>query len=175
MYDPTIFDNLKVALENQLYDYEAIEEMIEIHDREDVMDFAVLARKFVLTFVLVGKPEIEASIILKAGVQDLAGEIMSLPNSQPACTLALHFTKACTDPDDECPAIEQVFGSIWEGEIELRQTVSYTFGERRDSQQNTIDAVFQKRLTEDNMNELPIFLQHVMDTLHVLNRLQEGA
>ncbi|GKV69686.1 hypothetical protein NCCP2716_21840 [Sporosarcina sp. NCCP-2716] len=175
MYDPTIFDNLKVALENQLYDYEAIEEMIEIHDREDVMDFAVLARKFVLVFVLKDKPEIEASLILRAGVKDLAGEIMDLPNSQPGCTLALRFTKACANPDDECPAIEHVFGSIWEGEIELSQTVSYTFGERPHNMQNTIDAVFQKRLTEENMNEMPVFLQHVMDTLHVLNRLQEGA
>ncbi|WJY27600.1 MULTISPECIES: hypothetical protein [Sporosarcina] len=175
MYDPTIFDNLKVALENQLYDYETIENLIIIEDRKDTMDFAKLAREFGLAFTLAGKPEVKSEVILRAGVQDLAGEIMELPNAQPACTLALRFIVACEDPGSECPAVAQVLNSIWEGEITLSQTISYTYGEQGSSLLNTIDAVFEKRLTEENMNELPVFLQHVMDTLHVLNRLQEGA
>ncbi len=171
MYDPTVFDNLKVALENQLYDLDTLDEQIEIRNRRDVMDFAVLSREFVLRFALRNHPEIEVEVQLHAGVQDLAGEIMEDPSVNPACSLSLCFQKSVFNPKIECAAIEDVMASIWEQDIELTQTIRYIYGEDPPKLKNSIDATFKPRLTEENMAELSIFLEHVLDTLHVLNRM----
>ncbi|MBD7908575.1 hypothetical protein [Sporosarcina gallistercoris] len=172
MYDPTIFDNLKVALENQLYDLDTLEEQIEIRNRRDVMDFAVLSREFALRFVLRKHPEIEVEVMLRASVHDLAGEIMEEPNANPACSLSLCFQKNVVDPKVECTGIEKVMASIWEQDIELKQTIRYVYGEENPELLNDIEAKFKPRLTEDNMTELSLFLEHVLDTLHVLSRMQ---
>lgn len=172
MYDPTIFDNLKVALENHLYDLDTIEEQIEIRNRRDVMDFAVLSREFALGFVLRNHPEIEVEVMLRASVRDLAGEIMEDPNANPACSLSLCFQKNVVDPAVECAGIEQVMASIWEQDVELTQTIRYVYGEKNPQLMNSIEAAFKPRLTEDHMTALSLFLEHVLDTLHVLSRMQ---
>ncbi|WP_432352889.1 hypothetical protein [Sporosarcina sp. A2] len=171
MYDPTIFDNLKVALENQLYDLDTLDEQIEIQNRRDVMDFAVLSREFALHFVLRNHPEIDVEVILHAGVGDIAGEIMEDPKANPACSLSLCFQKSVLDPQTECAGIEQVMASIWEEDIELTQTIRYVYGKADLKLMNSIEAVFKTRITEENMTELSTFLEHVLDTLHVLNRM----
>ncbi|MDW0110889.1 hypothetical protein [Sporosarcina aquimarina] len=172
MYDPTIFDNLKVALENRLYDLDNLDEHIDIKNRRDVMDFAVLSREFALRFVLRNHPEIEVEVVLHASVRDLAGEIMEDPNANAACSLSICFQKSIQDPETECAGIEQVMASIWEQDIELTQTIRYVHGEENPEMMNSIKAAFKPRLTEDNMEELSMFLEHVLDTLHVLNRMQ---
>lgn len=172
MYDPTIFDNLKVALENQLYDLDNLDEHIDIKNRRDVMDFAVLSREFALRFALRNHPEIEAEVILRASVRDLAGEILEDPNANAACSLSLCFQKSIQRPDIECAEIEQVMASIWEQDIELTQTIRYVYGEENPKRMNCIEAAFKPRLTEENMTELSMFLEHVFDTMHVLNRMQ---
>ncbi len=48
MYDPTIYDNLKVAFENHIYDLDNLEHKITIMNRMDRMDYAVLARDFLV-------------------------------------------------------------------------------------------------------------------------------
>ncbi|KPV55085.1 periplasmic component, partial [Paenibacillus sp. A3] len=45
MFDPTIFDNLKVVLEGHLYDLDA-EQTIRVIGREDFIDLASMKRIF---------------------------------------------------------------------------------------------------------------------------------
>lgn len=168
MYDPTIFDNLKVALENQLYDLDTLEEQIEIRNRRDVMDFAVLSREFALRFVLRSSPDIETEVILRASVRDLAGEIMEDPDTNPACSLALQFHKKIAIPSHQCPKIEQALQKIWEEEIVITQTLSYVFGAEEAGMLNIIEVAFIHRLTEENMTDLSSFLNHVLETLSFL-------
>ncbi|MBE1554672.1 hypothetical protein [Sporosarcina limicola] len=53
MYDPTIFENLKVAFENQVYDLDNLDQKITITNRIDRMDFAI-------QFTLVDQPDVTA-------------------------------------------------------------------------------------------------------------------
>ena len=172
LYDPTVFDNLKVALENQLYDLDTIEERIHIRGRRDVMDFAVMSREFALQFVLRELPETQAELVLLTSVQDLAGEIMEDSTVEPACSLRLQFIKKMKDSSAECRKIEEALESIWEMDIQVTQTIHYVYGAPDEDSRNTIDVEFRPRLTEENMNELPLFLEHVLETLFVLHALQ---
>lgn len=171
MYDPTIFDNLKVAFENRIYDLDTVEEQIDIRNRRDVMDFALMSREFSLRFVLRSQPAVEVEVILRAGVQDLAGEIMDDPASDPASSLLINFYKQMAVPTRQCPKIEHVMQEIWEEEIELTQTLSYVFGAGEPGLQNTIGVVFIPRLTEENMKDINPFLDHVLEALSMLDSL----
>lgn len=77
MYDPTIFENLKVAFENQVYDLDNLDRKITITNRIDRMDFSILARDFAVQFTLVNQPDVTAEIVLGASVEDLAGRYWS--------------------------------------------------------------------------------------------------
>lgn len=171
MYDPTIFDNLKVALENQLYDLDTIDEHIHICGRKDLMDFAVMSRTFALQFVLREDETTKAELMLKTELTDLAGEILEDLDSDPRCSLHLRFTKTVMNPTLQCQAIEQAMTTIWEQDIQMIQTLSSTFGSSSSSMQNTIDVIFHPRLNEENMEELPLFLMHVLETVAMLNDL----
>ena len=46
MYDPTIYDNLKVAFENHVYDLDNLDHKINITNRVDRMDFSILKKDF---------------------------------------------------------------------------------------------------------------------------------
>ncbi|REB05254.1 hypothetical protein DVB69_15995 [Sporosarcina sp. BI001-red] len=168
MYDPTIFDNLKVALENQLYDLDTLDEQIEIRNRRDVMDFAVLSRELALRFVLRSHSEVEAEVILRTGIRDLAGEIMEDPNTNPACSLVLRFYKKIAFPSHQCTKIEQALQEIWEEEIEITQKLSYVFGDEEAGLLNVIEVSFIPRLTEENMPDIANFLEHVLETLPIV-------
>ena len=169
LYDPTVFDNLKVALENQLYDLDTLDEHIHICNRRDVMDFAVMSRTLAIQFVLRENETTTVELMLTTELADLAGEILEHPDSEPGCSLQLQFTKRLTNPATECPEIEQTLNTIWEQDIQVTQTLSSIFGAAKSDVLNTIDVAFRPRLNEENMNELSPFLAHVLETLQMLN------
>ena len=47
MFDPTVFDNLKVAVENEFYDLDNLDRIIDITNRRDLLDMAVMSRPMV--------------------------------------------------------------------------------------------------------------------------------
>ena len=52
MFDPTVYDNLKVAFENYLYDLDNLDESIHITHRKDQLEMASMSREFILQFSL---------------------------------------------------------------------------------------------------------------------------
>lgn len=91
MYDPTVYDNLKVAFENTLYDLDNLDGTIQMVNRLDRMEMSVMSREFVIQFVLAEYTDITAEISLEASLQDLAAEILEVPGEEPGCTLRLRF------------------------------------------------------------------------------------
>ena len=88
MYDPTIFENLKVAFENHVYDLDNLEQKITITNRVDRMDFSILARDFAIQFKLADQQDVTAEIGLEASLNDLAGEILEVPGENLGCSLS---------------------------------------------------------------------------------------
>ena len=169
MYDPTVFENLKVALENQVYDLDTIEREIRIINRTDQMDFAVLARKFAIQFTLFNLEEVSAEIVLEASLQDLANEILDAHGENPGCTLTVRFHKHVQREAEQCRRIEQALSDIWENEVIVTQTLSFIYGDERTGFSNNIEVKFKTKINEENMQEIPDFLHSVLKALYVLH------
>lgn len=169
MYDPTVFENLKVAFENRVYDLDTIEQEIRIVNRSDLMDFAILARKFTIQFTLINLEDVSAEIILGASLRDLADEILETPGETPGCTLTLRFQKHVQRKTEQCELIEEVLSDIWENEVLVVQTLSLTYGEDAPGYFNNIEVKFRTKINEENMTEIPDFLHSVLDALRVLH------
>ena len=171
MYDPTIFENLKVAFENHVYDLDNLDRKIDIMNRRDRMDFAVLNRDFAIQFALADQPDVTAEIRLAASVKELAEEILEVASEQIGCALSVRFIKTVHNVAKECPQIEQVLNTIWETEVQLTQTLSFVHGQQQPGYQNMIDMQFKSKISEEHMGELADFLNHVLQSLEVLNTI----
>ncbi|PIC65277.1 hypothetical protein CSV79_02410 [Sporosarcina sp. P13] len=171
MYDPTVFENLKVAFENQLYDLDTLAHKINIHNRTDQLDLAVLARKFTLKFSLVHYPAVTVEVILNSSLQELADEILEAENTDPGCYLSLRVLKFVEDLEIQCELIAAILDAVWEGDIQHKQTISYEFGQREADYLHTIDIDFIPKLTEENMSEIAGFLQSVLDMVEQISEI----
>ncbi|MBO0603143.1 hypothetical protein I2483_15860 [Sporosarcina sp. E16_3] len=171
MYDPTIFENLKVAFENQVYDLDNLDRKITITNRVDRMDFAIMARDFAIQFTLTDQPNVTAEIVLGASVNDLAGEILELPGMNLGCSLLVRFTKRIQNVAIQCELIDQALTTIWENEIQLTQTLSFVYEQEASSYLDIIEVKFKSKLNEEHMGDIADFLDHVLETLEVLTGL----
>ena len=171
MYDPTIFENLKVAFENHVYDLDNLERQIHITNRVDRMDFSVMARDFAIQFTLADQQEVSAEIFLKASLEDLAGEILEQPGENLGCLLSLKFYKQVQNVPIQGAEIEQLLNDIWENEIKVTQTLSFVFDQVEAGYLNVIEVKFLQKINEEHMDEIAEFLVHVLETLEVLNRI----
>lgn len=169
MYDPTVFENLKVAFENRVYDLDTIERDIRITNRSDQMDFAILARRFAIQFTLFDQENVSAEVILDTSLRDLADEILESPGGNPGCALTVRFQKQVRQATAQCQRIEEKLNAIWENEVLVIQTLSSIYGEEESGYLNNVEVKFRTKIDEENMSEIPDFLHSVLDALRVLH------
>ncbi|GMK47192.1 hypothetical protein PghCCS26_43220 [Paenibacillus glycanilyticus] len=178
LFDPTIFDNLKVALENQLYDLDNLDERIRIVNRVDRLDMAVMCREFALQFVLAGsdrQKRIIGEIRLDTSLRDLATELLELQEGEPpGCGLRLLFHLAMPDAETHCPRIQTAVREKWGAEVSLTQTLSFVYGSESvggNLYKNAVELRFNRRIDEEQMNDLPELIEHMLLTLEALEQL----
>ncbi|WP_053377005.1 hypothetical protein [Paenibacillus sp. FJAT-27812] len=165
MFDPTVFENLKVAFENQIYDLDTLDRKVDIINRIDRLELAVMSREFALQFTLAGRAEVSAEIQLTASLKDLAAELLEQKGETPACTLRLRFYMQLSDVNEQCRQIEDILQRIWEPEMAPTQTISYLFGDEAPSYSNVIELSFNRKISEEQMEDIPELSQHVLQTL----------
>lgn len=171
MFDPTVLENLKIAFENQLYDLDNIEGKIQITNREDLLDMAVMSRKFTLQFMLAGSGTVTGEVVLESSLDDLAAEILETPGSTPACTLLVRFYKQVRDWPEECRRIAQAVRSVWQPEMPPVQTLSIVYGEEPAVWQDVIELRFNRRINEDQIEDIPALIEHMIRSLEWLAAL----
>ncbi|WP_141506196.1 hypothetical protein [Paenibacillus luteus] len=171
MFDPTVFENLKVAFENRLYDLDTLDRKIDITNRIDRLDMAVMSREFALQFKLTERPEVSAEIQLTASLKELAAEILELKGETPACALRLRFHMQVRNIDEQCREVEQIMKRIWEPELAPTQTISYLFGADELIFSNVIELNFNRKISEEQMDDIPDLVKHMLQTLKKLGEL----
>ncbi|GAF08508.1 hypothetical protein [Paenibacillus pini] len=175
MFDPTVFENLKVALENQLYDLDNLDGIIRITNRTDRMEMSVMAREFALQFELIHGGEIKAEIRLMASLQDLAAEILEMKDQSPGCKLVIRFDMEVVPSQVgqglskplQCDKIEKIMKQHWP-DLTLVQTVSCMYGKEPVQCNITAELTFNRKINEDQMDDIPELIEHVVDTLRTL-------
>lgn len=170
MFDPTIFDNLKVAIENEFYDLDNLDRIIDITNRKDLLDMAVMSREFSLFFRLANDRRAEAELVLDASLRDLAAEILERPEEKAACGLRFRFRVEMDAEGAEalCQEIDRSIESIWLPEKKPVQTLSYLFGDESGHVMNCIELGFGRRIGEEQMDDIPELAKHSVLTLEAL-------
>lgn len=174
MFDPTVFENLKVAFENHLYDLDNLDERILITGRTDRMEMSVLSREFALEFRLTGEHAekgVKAQLHLTASIQDLASEILETPDAVPGCTLRLRFELLVHDVTSQCGQIEQALKKLWPDQ-RITQSLSYVYGATEAGKYtNVIELVFDRKINEEQMQDIPELAEHIILTIQELSKL----
>ncbi|MFC0558945.1 hypothetical protein [Halalkalibacter alkalisediminis] len=171
MFDPTIFENLKVAFENHIYDLDNITGQIEVINRKDYLDMAVMSRELALEFKLMSQNKVSAEVVLKAGLKDLSAEILETPGTDPGCTLLIYFYKKVRNVTLECQQIDTIIEKIWKPVLKPTQTLSFTYKEMPNLYLNKIELTFNRLINEEQIGDIPELIDHVMQTLLALNKV----
>lgn len=168
MFDPTIYENLKVVTEGAVYDLD-LRGLIQITGRSDVIELAEMSRSYAVVFQRVEEGVAEAEYRLRAGTGDLAAELMSLPNAVPGCRLELIFRLPLYEPETECRQVAEIIREIWEADVALRQTISYVIDEPESGYQAEVVLDFNRKFGEEVIVDLPRLLNHMVMTLERLD------
>ncbi|QHW31326.1 hypothetical protein GZH47_10965 [Paenibacillus rhizovicinus] len=170
MFDPTVFDNLKVAVENYVYDLDNLDARVIVTHRVDRLEMAVMGRVFALQFTLAKGSGITAEIRLEASLQDLAAEILDQQGAAPGCTVRIRFYMPVEDIETTCAYTERELTEIWQLEMPPTQMLSFMYGEGlpSPSYQNEIEVHFHRKINEEQMEDLPELIEHMVQSLERL-------
>ncbi|ARF16469.1 hypothetical protein [Sporosarcina ureae] len=165
MSHPTVFENLKVAFENHIYDLDNLEQTVHILHRKDQLDLAVMAREFTIRFTRVGFPSVIVDLKLHSSLKELADEILEIQDMDPGCTLTLLVRTFIQDVDTECEEIASILRTVWENDISYTQTLSFRHEQTEPGFMNRINIHFKPKLIEEHMGEIGEFLKSVLDMM----------
>ncbi|WP_313235312.1 hypothetical protein [Sporosarcina ureae] len=171
MSDPTVFENLKVAFENHIYDLDNPEQTVHILHRKDQLDLAVMAREFTIRFTRVGFPSVIVDLKLHSSLKELADEILEIQDMDPGCTLTLLVRTFIQDVDTECEEIASILRTVWENDISYTQTLSFRHEQTEPGFMNRINIHFKPKLTEEHMGEIGAFLKSVLDMMEQIGEV----
>lgn len=171
MFDPSIFDNLKVAFENYVYDLDNLTQQIQITNRIDRLEMATMSRTLALEFTLTGQTDVTAQIRLDATLRDLAAEILEVSGETPGCTLRLRFDRQIYNVRLQCKQIEELMRGIWGSNLEVTQTLSFIYGKEQGVYHDQIEIVFDRKVSEEQIGDIPELLEHMLLSLVQLGRV----
>lgn len=179
MFDPTIYENLKVVLEGAVYDLDLDGQIVVVH-RSDLIDLAAMSRSYAVRYRM-KDGGCAAELRLSAGLVDLAGEKLEWRNARPGCKLEVVFSLLLRNPETACKNIQHILEQIWAPNTEIVQTLSYRFGSDGARCSNEIGVRFDRKIGEGQVGDIPDLLEHTVRTLrqlepyHLMNedRLEE--
>lgn len=168
MFHPTVFDNIKIAFENQIYNYDNLDGILIVTDRSDLLNMALMSREFSLSFQLATGRRVTAEVFLTSSVKDLGDEILEVPDTEPGCNLSLRFYMEIEDISSECQAIETILKAIWGPDFQPVQSLSFIYGQEGETYNNCIELQFKRQITEEQMEDIPNLLSHLLQSAEEL-------
>jgi hypothetical protein len=190
LFDPTVYDNLKVVLEGAVYDQDLSGEIM-VMDRSDQMDLARLRRQYRISYALADTttgfkgPKPTASLHLTAEAADLAGEVLeSQPLHQIGCIISIEFTLGrvrwtdLSGPSNRIQKVFQLLHEVWGG----RPSIDLQVDSKVSSQDHDADDFspsyfmllaqldFDRKVNEDQMDDLLVILDKTTETLKKWSR-----
>jgi hypothetical protein len=170
VFDPTIYDNLKVILEGCVYDLD-LDGRILVTNRSDRIELATMSRSWSIRFrELQGNGQATAELDLHAALADLAAELLRPAGKEPGCKLEISLHTFILDPDIECPEIEHGLLGLWEGRPRIKQQLSFEMPLRDEGYALCVTLDFGRKLDESNAEDFPRLVEATVRSLHWLNR-----
>jgi hypothetical protein len=173
MFDPTIFDNLKVVFEGAVYDLD-LNDTVHILDRMDRVELSSMSRSFGMTMKRQKDGFAEGSFMLSAALGDLAAELLGDQQQQPGCSLELVFVFGIQDMERDCTAAAALIGDIWGDGPQLTQHVMMEYGQQPLQMKSKLVVHFIKKLDERHIDDIPSLLEHLLLSLERLDKQTTG-
>ncbi|MBG9791527.1 periplasmic component [Paenibacillus dendritiformis] len=173
MFDPTIFDNLKVVLEGKIYDVDQEGKWLVI-GREDLIDLARFGRTFCMRVQRPGEA-CTAALTLASGLADFAAELrgLRLVGKEPGARLELSFELA-GDYTARAGEMGGRLASIWGDAVIMRQERTIPVPPRigaasaADEGMHRIVLTFRQPIDERHLGELGALVMQTLDSLRLL-------
>ncbi|WP_100407363.1 hypothetical protein [Bacillus solitudinis] len=165
MFDPTIFDNIKVVLEGMIYDFDLANEII-VTSREDSVDLATMSRKFAMQFQLQDYPHAlpYAEVSLFSSIKDFSLEMLDHDEKTAGCVLEINFYSTVSNVDDDCHHIEKELSNIWNGRPFINQQISFNFRQKQ-KLMNKTNLNFKRKINEGQINDFKEIIDHCLESL----------
>lgn len=174
LFDPTIFDNLKVVIEGAVYDLDAVG-VILVTNRSDRVELATMSRYYGIQFrEQDSNGEGTAEVQLFAETEDLVAEIFEMEDRFTGCRLKIRFETTIVNPDQECPTIKELLEEIWENNPQIIQQITVTYGEDPQILKNRITLDFGRKINEQQIEDMGTFIDHVLHSLQRINQLNKN-
>lgn len=173
MFDPTIFDNLKVVAEGAVYDLDLQGEIL-ITNRIDQIDLAKLSRFYAVTFRKAdeGEDSVHGELRIYAGVDDLAMEIMEKDVQSIGCYIEIVFSTSIKDPEKNCEIIQLELLDVWGNRPFITQMLSFTYDPTHQIEwQDTVFLKFERKIGEAQVDDLPVMVDYMVESIDHLNKL----
>lgn len=171
MFDPTIYENIKVVVEGAVYDLD-LAGVILITNRIDRIELSTMSRYFALRFEEKEKVQVpfKAEIQLYAGLEDLSAEILELKEKNPGCLLQVCFYLTVQDIEEECRAIQKILEGIWQNRPRIHQILSFEYGDKNQQYQNKIILDFERKINEEHIEDVHTVIDLTLHSLKTLNQ-----
>ena len=175
MFDPTIFDNLKVVIEGAVYDLDSVG-VILVTNRSDQVELATMSRYYAIQFrEQYSDGESMAEVQLFAETEDLVAEIFEMEDRFTGCRLKIRFDTSVINPEQDCPQIKSLLEEIWENNPKIVQQITFTYEDEEEPQlyRNQITLDFGRKINEQQIEDMGTFIDHVLHSLQRINQLNQ--
>lgn len=173
MFDPTAFENMKVVLEGAIYDLDMAGE-ITITDRNDFINTAKLSRKYEIYFKIAQiKTPVTARLVLEAGLENLAAELLSSPLSEErsGCFIYLIFSFEQKQKIIDYEKIDKMLADVWGVNRKITHSVLFYPLQKEKKMCNEILIEFDRLVHEEQLNDLASMIDVMITTLYRLHDL----
>ena len=169
MFDPTIFDNLKVVLEGHIYELD-FSNQLKVTNRKDAVDIATMSREFIMEFQTVNntEPYPFAEIKLTAKIEDFVKEMIYGEEEKSGCEITVNLYTKVNNIEDDPNQIKTHLNKIWKGRPLITQQLSFYY-ENEKSKLNKVNLDFNRKINEDQVNDIPNIVDISQESLEWIN------
>ena|SRR5690554_733265 len=165
MFDPTVFDNVKVVLEGELYELDSSKK-ISIINRKDIVDLASMSRKFMMSFkeynCVSSHPF--AEIHLHTDLQNFQMELLQKDPQAAGCTVTVFFYIELMNGVTDCDDIEAYLNVLCSHQATISQQIYYDYC-HRENLYNKVSLHFVNKIGEEDVDELLSFIYYTYEAL----------
>lgn len=172
MFDPTIFDNLKVITEGAVYDLD-FEGKVTVIDRSDFVDLAKMSRHYSITFKE-DPGDTTASLSVIVNNHDLFSELLETRDPEDiGCDFIVHLKVPINDVENDCETIKFLMARKWRKyQTHIKQEIHTVY--KSNDYVNHITLTFPEPITEDDSDEIPNVIETIYETIQSLNSYING-
>lgn len=166
MFDPTIFDNVKVVLEGAVYD-EDLDGKIKVVDRKDYVNLAEMSRDYSISFKLKDDSLSTCKWLLSSNTLQLSSEILDIKEkTKLGCVTSIEFFVTVEMREAEYTSIKELISSMWkQREVIVQLKVPFPFEKYVKLQASVL---FNRIILEEDIDDLIEMLQYMITTLQAL-------